>query len=134
MTQHPAGIVEIVDSADGINWHKGECVEIYRMGPLYDVLGLHDICWREWLDKYGLATENPSGRPIIPDFPIFSKVCWMHIDYVRLTLEELPALIDECKRAEGMAEDEMVRHLFCRIEELTVKAQNMRAELEFGHP
>lgn len=134
MKRFPSGIIEIVDDPSGINWHSGAKIEIWNLEDLFEPLGLSSNSRADWLNKYGVSDSDSLGVPIIPQFPEFSKAAWMHIDSVRFNRENLPALLEECGRAEAFSVSVMAQAAFRNIGKLVEEAIKKDAEIEFGHP
>jgi len=97
-------------------------------------LGLTPKATSEWIDLYGISSEDTDGNPIIPDYPIFSKVWWMHIDAARISGGEIEKLIEECERAESRSEGQAIQRDFFLIRDLAKNAMALNAEIQFCHP
>jgi len=97
-------------------------------------LGLTPKATSEWIDLYGISSEDTDGNPIIPEYPIFSKVWWMHIDAARIFGGEIEKLIEECERAESRSEGQAIQRDFFLIRDLAKNAMALNAEIQFCHP
>ena len=129
-----SGIVEIFEPGSIRNRATDQRVELFDLVNLFGVLGLTAKATSEWIDLHGISSEDTDGNPIIPDYPIFLKVSWMHIDAARVSGDEIENLIEECERAESRSEGQAIQRDFFLIKDLAKNAMALNAEIQFCHP
>jgi hypothetical protein len=111
-------------------------VAIWDVHALYAPLGVREGDVKRWEDEHEGAWGKgflEDGTCFVPGFPVFSTVFWMWGDFVSLAGDEIPRLIEECGRAEKLAEGTPQVELLRRIRELAERAVAEGGELEFGY-
>ena len=135
MKRFPTGVVRLVVPDNPSDWSQENVLPLDSLGDLYETLGASSWDFLEWQSRYGMASlgRNPEGQFLIPRFPIFSKVAWMHIDPVLLSTTEVDDLTQECERATTLAETMTTRESFQSICAIAERARRLGALIEFGH-
>ncbi len=113
-----------------------QSTDIRAYNGIYRALGAASDQFASWEKKngYGSLGRDKDGKLFIPDFPIFSKVAWMYIDPVDLSLEEVRQLIQECSEVEARTDDVAVREEVSRLRSLAQEAASRSASLRFDQP
>lgn len=134
MLPFPAGIVRLLPRQGRGRSTRCEVLFLNDLAGPYHLLGLSDERMVQWQRDYGVDSlgKSPSGQYLIPEFPIFSKVAWMHVDPVIITGKEIHQLIQECEKAERLA-DGPEAGAFRDIRLLAQRAIELGGSLEFGH-
>jgi hypothetical protein len=132
MKTHPDGAVDILTREAPLG-ERGTSIQLWDLGPLYERLGARSDAFARWEKHHGYCTGvTPEGEAFLPDFPIFSTVAWMNIDWVLLSGSEVLQLIEECERAERQAEGTPEAELFRRIGDLGRRAATQGSQVRFG--
>jgi hypothetical protein len=129
----PAGVVTVITPGAKTSVTP---VRIWNYNAIYAALGVSGEAFLAWQRKYGLDSlgVGTAGELFIPDYPVFSKVAWTHIDSVDLSPPEIEALIGECDRAISNVQDLAARKELEAIRSLSTEALKQSATVRFGHP
>lgn len=128
----PLGRIEIVGSKQEASL---EHIDVWTYKNIYGAIGVTREKFTRWEDRYGMDSLGTGNSEILAeDFPIFSKVAWMHIDSVDLSESETTELIRECERAMESTDKASALEELGRIRQLGLKAIAISGTLRFGHP
>ena len=136
MPSYPVGIVRVLAPDEEGSLSVRDTLFLHDLAGPYQFLGLSNDRMEQWQLDYGVDSlgKSPDGGMLLPAFPIFSKVAWMHVDPVIVAGPELPQLIRECAKAEILAAERPECSAFTEIRSMAERAIELRGCLEFGHP
>lgn len=114
---------------------QNDTLLIHDLASIFDALGIVKSDFLEWQQKFGFDSGGLSdtGEPFVPGYPMLSRLGWIHIISVRISVEDLLELAAECERASAAAElgaGSVLR----QIASLAKRANALGADLIFGPP
>lgn len=126
----PLGTVRLLDVASAKTL-KSTDLTAYKQ--IYRSLGVTNERLAQWETENGYWSlgKSKSGQFLVPGF---SKVAWMYIDPVTLTPQEAEELVQECVRAEALADDPIAKEELRRIRELAQEAVSLLGIIRFDQP
>jgi len=132
-TNKPLGAVRLLDAS---STKILKSTDLTAFNQIYRALGITNDRLVQWEDENGYWSlgKDKAGQLLIPGFPVFSKVAWMYIDPVDLSLEEVAQLAQECAKAESRTDDAVVKEELNRIRALAEEAVSQSAIIRFDHP
>lgn len=132
-TTVPVATVRLLDPLTGKSL---KTTDIWAFNEIYLALGVTSEGFAKWehVNGYSSLGKDQSGHFLIRGFPVFSKVAWMYIDPVDLSVQEVKQLVRECTAAEDSSNDAVAKKEFSRIRTLAQEAVSMSASLRFDHP
>jgi hypothetical protein len=122
VVQHPNGVSEPL-----------ACADVHLFPGVYDTIGVGEDRFRKWQHEYGFHSGGvaPDGALLAPEYPIFSRLAWTHIDPVYLQGGDISALQEEAKRISEISADPIVRANLDMLLALAEKAQQDSQVLRF---
>lgn len=129
----PLGAVRLMDASATKILKSTDLKAFIR---IYRALGVSNDRLVQWENDNGYWSlgKDQAGQLLVPGFPVFSKVAWMYIDPVDLSLEEAAQLVRECAKAESMTDDAVAKEELNRIRALAEEAVLQSATVRFDHP
>lgn len=129
----PLGVVRLLDASTAAVLKS---TDVRTFNEIYGALGMTSDGFALWEKEngYGSLGRNKEGQLFIPGFPVFSKVAWMYVDPVDLSLQEVERLVRECAEAENRTDNGAAKEELSRIRALAEEAVSRSAFLRFDHP
>ncbi len=129
----PLGTVRLLDVASAKTL---KYTDLTAYKKIYSSLGVTNERLAQWETENGYWSlgKSKSGQFLVPGFPVFSKVAWMYIDPVNLTPQEAEELVQECVRAEALANDPIAKEELRRVRELAQEAVSLSGIIRFDQP
>jgi hypothetical protein len=129
----PLGVVRLLDASSN---KILKSTDLMAYNQIYRALGVTNDKLVQWENENGYWSlgRDKAGQFLIPGFPIFSKVAWMYIEPVDLSLEEIAQLAQECAKAENSTDDAVTKEELNRIRALAEEAVSQSAIIRFDHP
>ncbi len=129
----PLATVRLLDAFSKVPMKSAD---IRAYNGIYETLGISSVEFAKWEKKngYGSLGKDQEGILFIPGFPVFSKVAWMYIDPVDLSVAEVKELINECVEIESRTNDSEVKNEVSRLRALAEEADSQSALLRFDQP
>ena len=122
IVQHPHGTSQTL-----------ACANVHLFPGVYSAIGVDEGKVIKWQDEHGFHSGGaaPDGALLAPEYSIFSRLAWTHIDPVYLQGEDLSALLKETKRISETSNDPAVRHNLEKLSALALRAQQESKVLRF---
>jgi hypothetical protein len=122
IVQHPHGTSQTL-----------ACADVHLFPGVYSAIGVDEGKVIKWQDEHGFHSGGaaPDGALLVPEYPIFSRLAWTHIDPVYLQGADLSALLEETKRISEASNDPAVRDNLGKLSALATEAQQRSQVLRF---
>jgi hypothetical protein len=130
MSAAAIGVVTMLGPNSGGIGH----VELRAYNQVYAAIGVDRRRFSAWLAVNGPNGVGKNGEVLAPSFPVLSKVAWMYVDPIDLTMDEMRSLIGECERAAARTSDSEALRELLAVRTFVDDALTRSAPVRFGHP